>query len=78
MIIFLVKNSILHINLISYALDDFLDSTNDDSSIEELDELDILEIEEIRENPRYLIKSYLLKRIEPFLLPFYEKQKVLN
>jgi hypothetical protein len=77
-IIFLVKDSLLHINLIAKALDDFLDSTNDDPSIEELDELDILEIEEIKKNPRYLTKSYLLERIEPFLLPFYEKQRILN
>jgi hypothetical protein len=47
-IIFLVKNSLLHVNLVSYALNDLLDSTNDDFSIEELDELDILEIEEIK------------------------------
>jgi hypothetical protein len=73
-IIFLIKNSFIHVNLVSYVLDDFLDSTNDDSSIEELDELDILEIKEIRENPRYLTKSYLLSRIEPFLLPFYERR----
>ena len=75
MIIFLIKNSFLHINLVSDALDDFLDSTNDDPSIEELDELDILEIEEIRKNSSLLPNSYLFQRLEPFLLPFYEKLK---
>ena len=78
MIIFLVQNSFIHINLVADALDDFLNSTNDDPSIEELDELDILEVEEIKKNQGYLTKSYLLKRLEPFLLPFYEKQRILN
>ena len=60
---------------INYLLDDFLDSVNDDPSIPELNELDILEIEEIRKNPLKLKNTYLIDRLHPFILPFYDRAR---
>ncbi len=72
LIIFLIKSSFLNLSQLKYALDDFLEFVKEENSII-LTEHAILEIEKIRRNPNYLKKSYMFELIEPFLLPFYER-----
>ena len=70
--IFLIKNSYISFYSINFALTDFLEQYKDENRY--LNSRDLLEIENIRRKPKSLKKSYLFKKIEPFLLPFYERR----
>ena len=58
------------------ALDDFIEQYFQESK--DITIQDISEIANIRSNPDYLVKSYLFEKIEPFLLPFYTRNKRLT
>lgn len=77
MVVFLVgtnshiKGS-LPIYAVSLVLTDFVEQYEQESRT--LTTRDYQEIEKIKQNPFSLTDSYLFKRIEPFLLPFYERK----
>lgn len=76
MIIFLVGTNshikgILPIYAVSLVLDDFVEQYEQESRT--LTIRDYQEIERIKQNPFLLTGSYLFKRIEPFIIPFYER-----
>jgi len=65
----LVRGSKLPFSRTSHALNDFV--TNNTG---QLTEQDLREVRLIRQNPTYLIESYLFQRIEPYFLPFFEQE----
>ncbi len=67
-----IKGIISHFAL-NYALNDFLEQYQEELIF--LSNQDYEEVDKIRKNPQSLVESYLFSRIEPFLLPFYEKKK---
>jgi len=69
LIIFLIRNRRLLLTRVSLILDDFLEEKSDFLSKE-----DKREIEKIRNNYSSLFSSYLFKKIEPFVLPFYSRE----
>lgn len=72
LIIFLVRNnSISHYSL-NFAFDDFIEQYEQESRL--LTDEDLKELQRIRQDPCLLNGSYLLKRLEPFLLPFLERR----
>ena len=71
LVIFLIKGSYISNYYLSFALTDFLEQYQDELKF--LSRQDHLEITKIRQSPERLTKSYLFSKIEPFLLPFYEK-----
>ena len=78
MIIFLISiNSHIKGSLpvcsISNILNDFIEQYQQESKI--LKDKDYQEIERIRQNPFLLSQSHLFRKVEPFLLPFYERKR---
>jgi len=63
----------LPIYAVSFTLNDFIEQYEEES--QKLTDIDYEEIAKIKQNPFLLTKSYLFKKIEPFLLPFYEKKR---
>jgi len=61
----------LPIYALSLALDDFVEQYEEESRT--LTDNDYLEIQRLKQNPSLLNQSYLFQKIEPFLLPFYQK-----
>jgi hypothetical protein len=76
LVTFLVKNSYLSHNSLSHALNDFLEQYQEELIF--LSSQDYKEVSKIKQDPSLLTNSYLFKRIEPFLLPYYEKSKQSN
>lgn len=77
LVIFLVETNshikgVLPIFSISYILDDFIEQYKEE--LKTLTKRDYDEISKIRKNPYLITESYLFSRIEPFLLPFYQKR----
>lgn len=75
MIIFLVGTNshikgVLSFSGLNDALTDFIEQYEEESQL--LTKRDYQEIERIKQNPFSLTNSYLFKKIEPFLLPWYE------
>ncbi len=72
LVIFLVgtDSGILPVFSVKYVLDDFLEFCIDEK--QQLSQQDLEEIKKIRNNPYYIVESYLFARLEFCMLPFYE------
>jgi len=64
-ILFLIGSRRLRLSLVTLILEDFLSENN-------LSPKEIAEVKRIKSSPAHLTKSYLLNRIKPYALPFYE------
>lgn len=71
LVIFLIKGSCISYYCLNSALTDFLEQYKEEFIL--LREKDYEEVDRIRQNQFLLTESHLFKKIEPFLLPFYEK-----
>ncbi|MEK6859751.1 MAG: hypothetical protein AABX54_02955 [Nanoarchaeota archaeon] len=73
LVLFLVRGSHISHYCLKFALTDFLEQYKEEQR--KLTQRDYKETERIRQNPYLLTKSYLFNKIEPFLLPFYERRR---
>ena len=72
LVIFLIKGSYISVYCLKFALTDFLEQYEDEQVF--LSKQDYSEITKIRKDNLLLTKSYLFKKIEPFLLPYFERK----
>jgi len=73
MVIFLVDGQRFLIFRISYVLQDFIEHCREREIY--LNSRDLMEIERLQRSPRRVTDIFLLKKLRPYFVPFYETRK---
>jgi len=73
LVIFLVDGQRFLVSRVNYVLQDFIEHYRERGK--HLNSRDLIEIERLQRSPVIVTGSFLLKKLRPYFIPFYETRK---